>query len=62
MMARFVAGLLVCWWAEAQGNPIHQGLGVAAGDGNLEGKEVRFGIFSSASGNYGCWSNTRARC
>ena len=39
---------LVCWWAEAAGNPIHQQLGVAAADGNMEGKEVRFGIFNSA--------------
>jgi hypothetical protein len=39
---------LVCWWAEANGNPIHQQLGVAAADGNMEGKEVRFGIFNSA--------------
>ncbi len=48
MALLFVAGTLVAWWAEAAGNPIHQALGVAAGDGNLEGKEVRFGIFSSA--------------
>jgi K+-transporting ATPase ATPase A chain len=48
MFAMFVAGVLVCWQAEADGNPIHQKLGVAAADGNMEGKEVRFGIFSSA--------------
>ena len=35
------------WWAEAAGNPLHQPLGVAAA-GNMEGKEVRFGIFNSA--------------
>src|SRR5882724_11401519 len=35
-------------WAESAGNPIHQQLGVAAIDGNMEGKEVRFGIFNSA--------------
>jgi K+-transporting ATPase ATPase A chain len=44
----FVAGVLVAWNAEAAGNPIHQRLGVAAADGNMEGKEVRFGIFNSA--------------
>jgi K+-transporting ATPase ATPase A chain len=44
----FLAGTLVCWHAEAAGNPIHQHLGVAVADGNMEGKEVRFGIFSSA--------------
>jgi potassium-transporting ATPase potassium-binding subunit len=48
MFAMFVAGVLVAWKFEASGNPIHQQLGVAAADGNLEGKEVRFGIFSSA--------------
>ena len=48
MFAMFLAGVLVCWWAESRGNPIHQQLGVAAADGNMEGKEVRFGIFDSA--------------
>ncbi len=48
MMTLFLAGVLVCWWAEARGNPIHQLLGLAAVDGNMEGKEVRFGIFNSA--------------
>jgi K+-transporting ATPase ATPase A chain len=48
MMVLFLAGVLLCWWAEAKGNPIHQHLGVAAADGNMEGKEVRFGIFHSA--------------
>jgi len=48
MMALFLGGTLLCWWAEAGGNPIHQKLGVVAADGNMEGKEVRFGIFNSA--------------
>ena len=48
MMALFIAGVLLSWWAEAAGNPIHHKLGVAAADGNMEGKEVRFGIFNSA--------------
>ncbi len=48
MMTLFLAGVLLCWWAEARGNPIHQQLGIAAADGNMEGKEVRFGIFNSA--------------
>lgn len=48
MMILFIAGVLTCWWAESSGNPIHQTLGVAAGDGNMEGKEVRFGIFNSS--------------
>lgn len=48
MMILFVAGVLLSWYSEAAGNPIHQQLGVAAADGNMEGKEVRFGIFNSA--------------
>jgi K+-transporting ATPase ATPase A chain len=48
MMALFLGGVLLCWWAEAAGNPIHHKLGVAVTDGNMEGKEVRFGIFNSA--------------
>jgi K+-transporting ATPase ATPase A chain len=48
MMSLFLAGTLLCWWAEVHGNPIHQQLGIAAADGNMEGKEVRFGIFNSA--------------
>jgi len=48
MLALFVAGVLLAWHSEASGNPIHQHLGVAAPDGNMEGKEVRFGIFNSA--------------
>src|SRR5216117_3691411 len=48
MTVLFLAGALLCWWAEANGNPIHQQLGVALADGNMEGKEVRFGIFNSA--------------
>jgi potassium-transporting ATPase potassium-binding subunit len=46
MLILFVGGVLLCWWAEASGNPIHHQLGVAGG--NMEGKEVRFGIFNSA--------------
>lgn len=48
MFVMCLAGVLLCWWAEAKGNPIHQQLGVMAADGNMEGKEVRFGIFDSA--------------
>ena len=48
MMILFVAGVLTCWWAEAHGNPIHQALGMVAADGNMEGKEIRFGIFNSS--------------
>lgn len=48
MMILFVGGTLLCWWAEAKGDPIHQQLGVVVADGNMEGKEVRFGLFNSA--------------
>jgi len=48
MMILFLGGTLFCWWAEVKGNPIHQHLGVVVADGNMEGKEVRFGLFNSA--------------
>jgi K+-transporting ATPase ATPase A chain len=48
MLILFLAGTLLAWHAESAGNPIHQQLGVAVADGNLEGKETRFGIFNSA--------------
>jgi K+-transporting ATPase ATPase A chain len=48
MMVLFLAGVLLCSYSEAAGNPMHQQLGVAADGGNMEGKEVRFGIFNSA--------------
>ncbi|MBV9463501.1 MAG: potassium-transporting ATPase subunit KdpA, partial [Verrucomicrobiae bacterium] len=48
MMVLFIGGVLLCWWAEAAGNPIHRQLGLVVADGNMEGKEVRFGIFNSA--------------
>lgn len=48
MFAMFLAGVLVCWNAEAGGNPRMTALGVDPAGGNMEGKEVRFGIFNSA--------------
>lgn len=42
----FMAGVVVCYWAEAAGNPLVQALGLQGG--NLEGKEVRFGLPLSA--------------
>jgi len=44
----FLAGLLLCWWAETSGNPHVRALGVDPAGGNMEGKEVRFGVFNSA--------------
>ncbi len=48
MFILFFAGATTAYWAEARGNPIHQAEGIAVADGNMEGKEVRFGIATSA--------------
>jgi K+-transporting ATPase ATPase A chain len=42
----FVAGVAVCYWAEAHGNDVLNAMGLSGG--NMEGKEVRFGIVASA--------------
>ena len=42
----FLAGVAVTYWAEANGNPAFTALGIHGG--NMEGKEVRFGIAGSA--------------
>ncbi|WP_128927464.1 potassium-transporting ATPase subunit KdpA [Bradyrhizobium guangxiense] len=42
----FVAGVAVAYWAEAQGTSTLQALGLTGG--NMEGKEVRFGIVASS--------------
>ena len=42
----FVAGVAAAYWAEAHGNDAFTALGLAGG--NMEGKEVRFGIVASA--------------
>ena len=46
MVILFLAGVSVTYWQEAAGNPILHQLSVAGG--NMEGKEVRFGIAASA--------------
>jgi K+-transporting ATPase ATPase A chain len=46
MAVLFLGGVTAAYWAEARGNPIHAGRGVTGG--NMEGKEVRFGIANSA--------------
>jgi K+-transporting ATPase ATPase A chain len=48
MSLLFLAAAFIATWAEQSGNPIHQRAGVAVADGNMEGKEVRFGIGDSA--------------
>ena len=42
----FVAGVALAYWAEAHGNDILNAMGLSGG--NMEGKEVRFGIVASA--------------
>jgi K+-transporting ATPase ATPase A chain len=42
----FIAGVAVCYWAEANGTTALNALGLSGG--NMEGKEVRFGIVASA--------------
>jgi potassium-transporting ATPase potassium-binding subunit len=46
MVILFLAGVTVTYWQEAAGNPVLHQVGVAGG--NMEGKEVRFGIAASA--------------
>jgi len=46
MLVLFLAGVGVTYWAEAAGNPNLHVLGAMGG--NMEGKEVRFGIAASA--------------
>jgi K+-transporting ATPase ATPase A chain len=48
MLIVLVAGVLVAYWAEAGGNPLLTQIGVDAAPGNMEGKEVRFGVATSA--------------
>jgi K+-transporting ATPase ATPase A chain len=47
MMLFMVVGCAVAYWAEAAGNPLMHAMGVSGG--NMEGKEVRFGIAQSAT-------------
>jgi K+-transporting ATPase ATPase A chain len=48
MAILFLVGVGIAGGAETRGNPLHQGMGVAAAQGNMEGKEVRFGPVDSA--------------
>jgi K+-transporting ATPase ATPase A chain len=52
MAVLFFAGVATAYWAEARGNPLLQGVDQRASltqpGGNMEGKEVRFGIAGSA--------------
>jgi len=52
MAILFLAGVVTAYWAEARGNPLltntDQRASVTQSGGNMEGKEVRFGIANSA--------------
>ena len=53
MAILFVVGVTVAYWAEARGNPLYphnvnQHASLVQAGGNMEGKEVRFGITDSA--------------
>ncbi|MFG1395413.1 potassium-transporting ATPase subunit KdpA [Roseixanthobacter pseudopolyaromaticivorans] len=43
-----IAGVAVAYWAEAAGTPVLQQAGLDPAGGNMEGKEVRFGLALSA--------------
>ena len=47
MILFLVAGCAIAYWAEAAGNPFMHAMGVSGG--NMEGKEVRFGIPQSVT-------------
>jgi len=52
MTVLFLAGVITAYWAEARGNPLLHGVDQQVSQlqsgGNMEGKEVRFGIADSA--------------
>jgi K+-transporting ATPase ATPase A chain len=47
MVLFLLAGTLIVYWSEAAGNPIITALGVDPSQGNMEGKEIRFGLAMS---------------
>ena len=48
MAILFLVGLMICFFAEKAGNPVLEQAGLSQAMGNMEGKEVRFGISQSA--------------
>ena len=48
MAILFLVGLMICFFAEKAGNPVLEQEGLSQAMGNMEGKEVRFGISQSA--------------
>ena len=66
----FVAGVTTAYWAEARGNPLltkagaDQTVTATSSGGNMEGKEVRFGIantalFATITTDASCGANQR---
>jgi potassium-transporting ATPase potassium-binding subunit len=47
MLIVLATGVLVAYWAESSGNPLLTTIGVDPSPGNMEGKEVRFGVATS---------------
>ncbi len=59
MAVLFLVGVSVAYYAESRGNPVANGLAIDQSGGNMEGKEVRFGIanstlFATASTDASC--------
>jgi K+-transporting ATPase ATPase A chain len=52
MFVMLIATLLITWYAEATPNPRLAELGISPTNANMEGKEVRIGIYNSAA-----WAN-----
>ncbi|MGU3493862.1 potassium-transporting ATPase subunit KdpA [Xanthobacteraceae bacterium A53D] len=48
MLILLISGVALCYWAEAAGTPTLQAAGLDPAGGNMEGKEVRFGLALSA--------------
>ncbi|HEX9507047.1 MAG TPA: potassium-transporting ATPase subunit KdpA, partial [Myxococcales bacterium] len=59
MAILFFAGVTTAYWAEAKGNPALAGMAIDQSAGNMEGKEVRFGVpastlFATVTTNASC--------
>lgn len=48
VLVMLIVTIGVTYWAEASGNPALQSIGLTQASGNMEGKEVRFGIAESS--------------
>lgn len=48
MSILFILGLMLCCWSESQGNPLLSSINLNQDLGNMEGKEMRFGVILSS--------------